>query len=335
MDFQPEKNIKSLNVKTIQFGSQAVQCEIVALGDQKADDFTITVDDLSNEEQINDAAKRLLYVKYWHLLDQYQNETLRQKFEISLDENTKVDIYDFREKAEASDIEEIGKTLYRYYHALKDKSDWNLPSIQIRSKDELNPVSGEPYRGITIGDNRVEIFPATFATGKYRDKLDCTWLQGAVAHEPTHAGIQRTKLDKEWIKEDNPFGWKRIQNGRILLPGGDTTDWYCERWQDCPTGYGSLLPGEDVPESVVAYLYDQSKLDSARMEILSKHFHPIEAENDIIPTIAEKSPLLPATPKVTLKVRESVKGMFFSKKVTRNELPPPIPIDEYRKMQMG
>src|SRR5262249_46859638 len=151
-------------------------------------------------------------------------------------------IYDFRESGSEKDIESMGKVLYRYYHALKDKSDWNLRSIQIRSQDVPNPVSGEPYRGITINDNRVEIFPATFAPGKYRDQLNCTWLEGSVAHEPTHTGIQRTKLNKEWMAENNPFGWKQIDDGRILLPGGDTTDWYNERWQDCPTGYGSLLP---------------------------------------------------------------------------------------------
>lgn len=263
---RPESGIPQ-EVRLI-IGGKESRLRIVDQGRQDA--IHLEVDDIANKKQVEDAARKALEKRYWFANPQWETEVLKERFGVELG-NHRVEIFAFGANLQENLRTAIVRTLGCFYNRLRDKSRWNLESVQILPRHDVNPKSGEQFRGMEFPDQRrLELYPAGMSDGRYRNgELPCTELEGTLAHEITHVVLEPT-LAKAWESEE--LGWIIDENVLIELPGGARTAYYNERPQECPTGYAGLKPDDDRADSVVAYLFASDRLSITRKRVLSEIF---------------------------------------------------------------
>lgn len=293
--------------------------------------YTLEVDDPNNQQTVQEKLGKQLLKDFWFLSPEIRDEELKHRFGIRLDDNTEVELFNFNPNFGPEQLAQVASTLALYYHSLKDKSLWKLQSIQVRSKDERNNKSGVPFRGKEFPQQqRFELYPATFDDGKYRQTMECTWAQGATAHEVTHVVLEQT-LEKLWVQNKEALGWELLDDQLLILPGGSTTASYNRDYANLPSEYAGYQRDDDRAESVVARLFDPSRLNDPRKAIMDQIFQPTESAPY---EIVQKEPVLPELPEITIKIEEPLQFAFKVGKVTINQNPkPPIPLEEYRKMR--
>lgn len=278
---------------------------IVDGGAQNA--IAVQVDDITNKEQIADAAKAMLEQRYWFVNPRWETETLKEHFGIQLGDHS-VEVFAFGEELREEVRKGIMKALERFYNALADKSLWNLESIQIVSREEINPKSGEPYRGMEFpAQRRLELYAAGLRKSAYRGgELPCSELEGTLAHEVTHVVLE-SSLAAAWQSED--LGWESDENTMIELPGGTQTMHRNVRPQECPTSYASMQPDDDRADSVAAYLFAPDKLSESRRRILDQVF--TDKEGTISASITALNRTLPQLPaEIPVNVIQKQKNLF-------------------------
>lgn len=138
-------------------------------------------------------------------------------------------------------------------------------------------------------------------------------------------------LEKLWSQNRASLGWELLDDQLLILPGGTTTAYYNNDFENLPSDYAANQPDDDRAESVVAFLFDQEKVNEARKSILDQVLDPSpQAQYEVI----QKEAVLPELPEITVKFTDPLNFAFKIGKVTINQNPkPPIPLNQYRKMR--
>ncbi len=314
----------------------AVGGKTISYSTTDADDAHIIVDSEpeDSQQEFERSVTNKLTSEYWFLNADFQKEKIHEKFRIVLDNGVEVDLYNFQTSAITEEqLANIGITLSKYYHRLRDKKLWSLQTIQVRSKDELNKKSGQPFRGKEFPQqHRFELFPASFEKGKYRGVMQCNWEEGSVAHETTHVVLE-SMLSILWSENRDALGWELLDDQLLILPGEATTAQYNRDYENCPTDYAGFQPDDDRADSAASMLLDPSRLNSVRRVIMNEVFLPPEA-NVHPPEIIKETAELPELSKITVKKRTAPSFSFRMGKVTYNPNPKaPISIFEYRRLR--
>src|SRR3989344_4498908 len=279
---------------------EAVTCEIIK----------VSVDDPANQEEVYNAVEAQAQARYWFLSKDYEQAQLIERYDIELAEGVTVGVFNFQERQlTQTEIGRIGHALGQFYHRLKDKSLWNLESIQIRAKDEINGKSGQPFRGLEVpSQRRFELFPATFEEGKYRGVMNTSNVEGATVHEAGHIILERALL-LFWNKYGVELGWRTVGDVRIELPGGHIVYDYNIEPSRCPSEYASYQKDVDRAESVAKFLLDREGLDPLRAQLVGEVF--IDGSLDIPdPDIQKVELVLPDAPVLNVRVEQNVDGNF-------------------------
>lgn len=290
--------------------------------------IAVQVDDSTSKEQIAHAAKEALESRYWFANPRWELETLKERFRVELGDHS-VEIFVFGEELQEEGRTGIVKTLERFYNALADKSLWNLESIQVVSRQEINPKSGEPYRGAEFpAQHRLELYAAGLRQSAYRGgELPCTELEGTLAHEVTHIVLE-AQLDDMWSAED--LGWEWDENLTIELPGGAQTMYRNTRPQECPTSAAGIQPDDDRADSVVAYLFASDKLNKRRRQILDHVF--TNEDSAITASLTALDLILPKLPaEIPVNVTERRKDLFGTSARRPGKEKHVIPLAQFRK----
>ncbi len=269
--------------------------------------IAIQVDDITSKEQIADAAKAALELRYWFANSRWESETLKERFRVELGDHS-VEVFAFGEELQEGVRSGIVKTLERFYNALADKALWNLESIQVVPRQETNPKSGEPYRGMEFpAQRRLELYAAGLSQSAYRGgELPCSELEGTLAHEVTHVVLEPS-LATAWQSED--LGWESDENTMIELPGGTQTMHRNTRPQECPTSYAGMQPDDDRADSVAAYLFAPDKLSEKRKRVLDRVF--TDSASAIPARTTALDPTLPKLPaEIPVNVVQKRKNLF-------------------------
>lgn len=305
-----------------------VKYKKVSEGDAR---YVIELEDPNDQSGLQDKLQKQLLKDFWFVDPEICKEELKQRYGIRLDENTEVELYNFQDNFGPEQLIQVASTLALYYHSLKDKSLWKLQSIQVRSKDERNNKSGVSFRGKEFPQQqRFELFPASFEDGKYREIMECTWAQGSTAHEVTHVVLEQA-LEKLWVQNKAALGWELLDDQLLILPGGSITASYNSDYRNLPSEYAGYQRDDDRAESVVAYLFDSTKLNDPRKVIMDQI---LQSPEDTPYEIVQKDPVLPQIPEITVKIEEPLQFSFKVGKVTINQNPKtPIPLEEYRKIR--
>lgn len=296
-DKQQNANLENF---TLTINNHRIKCRFTD-GSAKGEVLQVGVDNLNNRTEILDKIRTELINKFWFLGEEYENETLLERYEIYLGENNVVEIYNFNAPLNDSELSKIKNTLALYYNRLKDKSYWNLQSIQIRSKNAKNNKSGNYYYGAEyLRQLRFELFPNTFSSGKYRDCMNTSWLEGSIVHETTHIVLEKALVDY-WSKYYKELGWIDVNNIVIQLPGGDTKDYYNKDYRRLPSKYASYQLDDDRAETVVAGLYSPERLNELRKKIFSIFFS--EKTDNYVAQVIKKDPIFPEL-EINLKIEK-------------------------------
>jgi hypothetical protein len=269
--------------------------------------IAIQVDDIANKEQIADAAKAAIESRYWFANPRWESETLKERFRVELG-NHSVEIFSFGKELQEEVRNSIVRTLERFYNALTDKTLWNLESIQILPRQEINPKSGEPYRGTEFpAQRRLELYAAGLRQSAYRNgELPCSELQGTLTHEVAHVVLEFS-LAEAWSLEE--LGWESDENIMIELPGGAQTMHRNTRPQECPTSYAGMQPDDDRADSVAAYLFSPDRLSDRRKQILDRFF--THGDSAITAHTTALDPTLPRLPaEIPVSVVQKHKNLF-------------------------
>lgn len=319
---------------TLNLNGQQVQYTLVNTSHGMENLLTIEVDDPLDKDGVSRAVSDRLQSQYWFLSPEYAGQQLRQRFDIEITDGVSVGLYNFQERELTSEeLTIVGKTLARYYGSLKDKSSWKLDSIQIEKEDKLNAKSGEPFRGLEVpSQRRFKLFPASFAKGRYRNAIDCSWLEGATIHETTHVTIE-SKLRELWEQHAETLGWRETDEAQIELPGGFITRRYNQYPSRCVTQYGSYQEDDDRAESIVQYQVNSANLDEERRAIISQVFNFPDADIPV-PTIVPYTPELPKVGKVEVSVskKPDLTSMFRAiGKVKVGKDTPVVPLQDFRQ----
>ena len=292
--------------------------------------ISVTYDPGDVQEAIADKLSSKLTDTYWFLHPDIRGETLRERLAIGLELGVSVDVFNFQNQSLApSNLDGIANTLAFFYSRLRDKSVWNLNSIQIRSADIANKKSGQPFRGLEYPrQQRFELFPASFASGNYRDAIHVSWIQGSTGHELVHVSLEEL-LSSLWTENREALGWEVLEDQQVILPGGLETTFFNRDYKNCPTEYASYQPDDDRADSVVAWLFDQSRLNAVRRTIMGKVFQ-LDAKVQK-PEITQQDPMLPVLSEVKYSTQLETPGPFRFSDVRINPNPkPPMPLAEYR-----
>jgi hypothetical protein len=290
--------------------------------------IAIQVDDLTSKEQIGDAAKAALESRYWFADPRWESEALKERFRVDLGTHG-VEIFAFGEELQEEVRNGIVRTLERFYNALADKTLWNLESIQVVPRQEINPKSGEPYRGMEFPtQRRLELYAAGLRQSAYRGgELPCSELEGTLAHEVTHVVLE-SSLAAAWQSED--LGWESDEETMIELPGGTKTMHRNTRPQECPTSYASMQPDDDRADSVAAYLFASDKLSQSRKQILDQVF--TDEDSAITASSIALSPTLPKLPvEIPVNVTERRRNLFGGLSIRPGKERRVIALTQFRK----
>lgn len=297
----------------------------------KTGSVQVLVDDITSKNQIAEATRKELEKKFWFLSKEWNEAEVKERFGIQLDDHA-VEVFVFGQELDPEVRTIIETTVQQFYALLKDKSQWRLESIQIRPEEKINTKNGEPFRGMEFPDqNRFELYSQALTPGKYRGgELNCTELQGALAHELTHIVLE-DDLRVLWSEQD--LGWRALDDAVVELPGGDRTPFYNTTPEQCPTTYAALQQDDDRAESVVAYLFDKKRLDPSRAQILDQVFLQ-EPELVATQTVDLPNTLPEAPDEVQISVKEQVKNLFGSVSVGAAKERKVIPLAQLRE-QLG
>lgn len=293
--------------------------------------IAIEVNDASNQTEVESTMKELLLSRFWFLDAGIRSEQLCQKYKVYLNENTEIDVYNFQEDFNADQLDLIANTLAKFYHALRDKNLWNLESIQIRSVDRMNEKSGKAYRGLEYPvQKRFELFPASFGSSEWGSL--CSTVEWATAHETAHVSLEQY-LNGIWNQHLKELGWEILEGKQLLLPGGAKTIHYNSDYKNLPSEYASYGRDDDQAETVVAYLFNQAKLNNIRRDIMTQVFVPAKDQKPM--KIVEGEPKLPELTLVTVSTANPKSKPLFVALGTRGTVKPNpvIPLEEYRKLR--
>lgn len=326
-NFNREKEQEPLPYVTL--NGQKIEYTTVSNENQGA--IEITLENTGDQKLIEELVSAELQKQFWFLSAEFQNERLKEKFVIQLADDVATELYNFRDvDLTEKEIEQIAGSLKKYYQALKDKSQWRVKSIQIRSKDTINPLNGEPYYGMSNEDQRrFELYPASFQDGRYEEKLNVSSLEAVVLHEPNHINFQR-----EWALHAATLGWQRIEDAILELPGGERTNWYNTKYEACPTEYAALYPHEDIPESVAVWFLAPDHLSETRKKIIEGLFNREDLSNEVKAQVTKMPPEMPALQAVTVLIKKPEAHNLFGEIIKSTPGTPPLPImtiQQYRE----
>ena len=253
----------------VDVNGEKVMCTFLDPQDPKVpgEQLLVTPDD---REVIYSEAKQAAAAAHWFLHETVRQRTLVERYSVTLAPECSVQIYNFWKPLAPEQIKKISGALAQFHSHLIDKRHWRLESIQILSEDEQNTKSGQPYRGReNILQARFDLFPASFEPGRYRNRMSCTWLEGAVLHETTHVCLEKV-LCQAWEQNAAQLGWEKLPHGQVVeFPGGGICSWKMTKPSQCPTPYAAFQPDDDRAESVAALLY-QSPLQVFRAKIVER-----------------------------------------------------------------
>ncbi len=319
---------ENLTVMSIEHAEQRIECIITnnttLPSQENVPLFHISVTNSEETTEIQTKIKQELE-KIWFLSVEYQHEVLKEKFVLSLDGDTQIEIYNFGESLTPEQQTTMAQTIQWYYDSLRDKSAWKVKTIQIRSQNKQNVVSGEFSRGHSFED-RFELFPASFDPGKYRDCIDMTWLEAVLLHEPNHVNFESKAL-----QHTQDWGWKMIDDAMIQLPGGETTTWFHPHPEQCPTEYGSTHPYEDMCETVVIGFSDPTLLTTERKAFFDQNFNSQAKSQKTLERVTHTE--LPQLKKIAVQVtvQQENLNLFGEFKILPKPEKPRIPLAQYRQ----
>lgn len=322
------------NQPAILFGDQKIGYTVVSDEDPVRENqlvITVAVDDVQDKEAIEQSIRTELEKQCWFLSTEFQGEELREKFSMQLADGVATELYNFREVGLTEiEIKQIAGALRQYYDALKDKTQWRVESVQVRSKDMPNPLNGESYYGMSNEEQRrFELYPASFGNGRY-DDLNVPSLEAVVLHESNHVNFQH-----EWQSHVAALGWEMLQDVVLELPGGEKATWYNSRPEECPTEYASLYPYEDIPESVAMWFLAPERLSAARREIVERLFTREGLSESDPPQIRQMTPSMPNLPHVIVRVtqKQVLSSLFGASQAVAAPEKPVVSLEEYRKLR--
>lgn len=313
---------------------QGKEIRLVASSESEvAPKISVEVKDITNKTDIASEAEKEIVKRFWFADPIWEKQELRDRLRVEFGERS-VEIFIFGLELTPETRESIIRTLTKMYRLLKDKRSWNLESIQILPREDVNEKNGEFIRAAERPDQRrLELYPAGLRDTPYRDgELPCTELEGSLVHELTHVLLE-DDLRKAWELED--LGWKMAEVFvYIELPGGSRTKFYNERPVECPTSYACLQQDDDRAESVVAYLFAQGRLDQKRKRILDPFFGELTHEQPVTTSLPATLPELPDQLRLEVKQQRDLTGMFRSVS-TSTESPQVrfIPLAEFRRQK--
>lgn len=297
----------SESLHEIALNIRGAELDLHLLNEKGPDTIAIEVHNVSDMGQIAEAATAALTRRFWFMDPSWENEELKERFCIHLGAHI-TEVFVFGKGLDEKIQTEISKTLERMYNALGDKALWTLESVQILPHTKINPKNGELFRGMEFpAQRRFELYPEALKPSMYRGgELHCSELEGTISHETTHVTLEEV-LRPHW--ETNDLGWKTDESVIIEQPGGARTNIYNERPQECPTSYGALNQDDDRADSVVAFLFDPTKLHQTRREILERVF--TGTESPVEATIEPMNPTMPKLPAaLNVTVSERRKNLF-------------------------
>lgn len=252
--------------RKIQLGEIEVE---YTLAPNEQEGLVVLVNDKDDLTKVDEAVKAELLSLHWDLDPEIRKDPLLGRYEVRITESVIVDIYNYYPAITKENIEEIAESLSKFYHLLKDKSLWKVRDIVIKASDERNVKSGENYYGVEYShQQRINLFPASFRTGKYRDCLNTTWLTGVMYHELTHLVLDH-ELSSLWEKNFTQLGWEDIRDFRVETPGGSIPDHFNRNYKQLVTPYSAYQIDDDRAEAVVAYITTPHVLDPVRSVIIS------------------------------------------------------------------
>ncbi|QQG44764.1 MAG: hypothetical protein HYW86_02510 [Candidatus Roizmanbacteria bacterium] len=320
---------------TVSFGPIDVSCRIFEKPLSTPYFLQVGVMDLTNKDEVIKGIRDTAARKCWFLDEGIRGEKLNERFGIILDKGVVVDIYNFQNQPLSEDkLGKLSRTLGRYYESLKDKSLWKLESVQIRAQDTINSKNGQPYRGMEYPQQlRFELFPASFEEGIYRNTLNCSWAEGAVGHETAHVVLEDV-VRRLWEQNSEELGWKSVLPLTLVqLPGGLQTTRVNIDYRNLPTEYASYQEDDDRADSTVAFLFDPSKLNGIRTQLLSEVLN-LTTEDERELEVRKKEAKLPELSSLNIYLY-SIAGLFGRinrGSVRRTALKPKvISLEEYRK----
>lgn len=290
----------------------------------------IEAKNVSDQDEIDGKLRQSLLARFWFLNPSIKSENIIGKYRVALDEKAEVEIYSFYEGFDSVKLGFVASTLAKYYHSLKDKSIWNLESIQVRAENAVNVKSGKLFRGNEFPDQRrFELYPASFGESDWGPAANC--VQASTAHETTHVVLEPV-LHDVWNKHIKELGWEFLKGEQVILPGGAHSNWYNRDYQNLPSEYASYALDDDRAETVVAYLFDHTKLNEIRRSIMNKFFHSLSTEAPV--HITQELPGFPNLPTITVNVSVSKIDPPKFKGITKTGKPDLfIPLEEYRKLR--
>ena len=319
------------SASAVTLNGEQISYHLVEASAQVNSGLAVEVENPTNQEEINQAIVDRLQQSYWFLSPEYASQTVRQRFDVELAEGVNVGIYNFQERdLLPEEIEILGGSLMKYYSRLKDKGLWTLDSIQIEREDLQNPKSGKPYRGMEVPpQRRFKLFPASFTEGRYRDAIDCSWLEGSVGHETTHVTVEPA-LQPIWGQQAEALGWRDAEDALIELPGGATTRRYNEHPSNIATAYGSYQEDDDRAESVVQWLAEPAKVEATRASILSQFFNEPPSEIGL-PTVTPRTAEIPKLDTVNVLVKKKPEFTITGVVRRQGQPKPIVPLATFRQ----
>lgn len=313
-----------------EIGEQHIPYRILPENDITTPAIDVYVADPTDRQSIEDEIFVRAMVNHWFLGREFREKTPSQKFIIELSprsedqESVTVELYNFQSQPlEDARLQEIAGTLGTMFHRLRDKNLWTLQSIQIMDEDVDNPNVDEPAIGLAFSwQFRFQLHPYSFSEGHYEEStgnpIPCTILEAATAHEATHI-ILETTLHALWQEHREELGWEEVEDAIIELPGGGRTTEFNRSPETCPSEYGSYHADDDRGDSVIAALFQPSRLEET------------EAPS---PKITVVSPQMPTCPLIVARVHQEEPFVFKigpSRKIGNS--PPVIPIAQYRNQR--
>ena len=232
----------------------------------------IRQDDPTVERIQEQAAMHLAMENWWarpELLEQLGE--VKEKLEMKMGSH-KINIYNFWQPLSKKQLDELQQALLKV-GAYIPQAVYGLEDIVISGVQKDNDKSGEPTNGdwVTLYSYKAfRLYPAAFEQRNSRVTPKTTHLTSTVTHELGHS--IGTAFGNEWRKE---FDWELIslEDGKPrVLPGGWQSWEVCHQPERCITDYARSDAGEDICESLVAYIYDPEKLDQAKRELLMRTF---------------------------------------------------------------
>lgn len=319
------------NDSHVTLNGEEIQYQLVDSSNSLRDSFSISVENPTDQDEVNNAITDRLLNTYWFLSPEYR-QGLKQRFRIQFNKTHGVDLYNFQDdELKEEDLATITNACSLLYRSLKDKNDWKLESIQILKKGEIpnRKVKDDPSMGMEFyRQHRFVLYPEAFDNENYFGIANCSWLKGVILHEGAHINLEQ-ELSPLWEEHKEELGWEDVEDMMIQLPGGTLVSEYNREPLRCPTEYGQYSPDDDRADSVVRYLADLPTLDPVRANILSEILLPVETISK--PLLTSESSELPTCPPITIQVEKKQQGFIKSGSIRRGSPPSIVDLETFRQ----